>query len=620
MSLSQALSTSLSGLRVTQAGLALIASNVANAQTPGYVRKTLAQETSAAGAASGGVRVTAVNREIDQYIQRQLNVEISGGSYAAVRADFYQRLQQAYGAPGSDSALETVFNKFADAVNTLTASPESPAARSIVTSAAQVLAQQLNSMTGDIQGMRGDTEAALASAVAKANEAIQKIADLNAQLAQSTSTTSAEAALMDQRDFYVSQLSELLDVRVVAGDHNQYNVFTNSGIQLVGAEASQLSFNPQGTVNATSLWDPDPTKSTLGTVTLVSPSGAAIDLIANKAIRSGTIAALIDLRDNVLVQAQTQLDALADAMARAMSSETIGSTAIAVGAQSGFDVDLSGLLAGNTINLTYTDVTTSQQHRVSIVRVDDPAALPLTNSATTDPNDEVIGVDFSGGMASVLAQLNSYFGGNIAFSNPSGTTLRVLDDGAPNLTDIDGLSITRTATSLSGGAPTFAFFTDATGPYSAAITSSGPQSCGFAGRISVNPALLADPSRLVLYGSGVAAGDAARPNFILQQLTSAQFSFSPITGFGSTLVPYASDLPPYLRQVLSQQGEAADNAASLSRGQDVVVNALKQRAAEQSGVNVDQEMANLLSLQTAYAANARVMSTVKDMLDVLMKI
>src|SRR5439155_24121341 len=109
MSRSQALSTALSGLRATQTGLALVASNVANAQTPGYVRKTLAQETSAAGASSGGVRVTAVNREIDQYVQRQLNIEVSGGSYAATRADFYQRLQQIYGAPGSDSALETVF-------------------------------------------------------------------------------------------------------------------------------------------------------------------------------------------------------------------------------------------------------------------------------------------------------------------------------------------------------------------------------------------------------------------------------------------------------------------------------------------------------------------------------
>ena len=85
---------------------------------------------------------------------------------------------------------------------------------------------------------------------------------------------------------------------------------------------------------------------------------------------------------------------------------------------------------GNRINLTYTDTLTNTQHQVSIVRVDDPAALPLGNDATADPNDEVIGVDFSGGMAAVVTQLNALFGGGLQFSNPSGTTLQVLDDGA----------------------------------------------------------------------------------------------------------------------------------------------------------------------------------------------
>ena len=68
------------------------------------------------------------------------------------------------------------------------------------------------------------------------------------------------------------------------------------------------------------------------------------------------------------------------------------------------------------------------------------------------------------------------------------------------------------------------------------------------------------------------------------------------------------------------QGEAASNASNLSKGQDVVVNALKQRVNDASGVNVDQEMANLIALQTAYGANARVMTAVRDMLDALMKI
>jgi flagellar hook-associated protein 1 FlgK len=72
--------------------------------------------------------------------------------------------------------------------------------------------------------------------------------------------------------------------------------------------------------------------------------------------------------------------------------------------------------------------------------------------------------------------------------------------------------------------------------------------------------------------------------------------------------------------MLSQQGEAADSASRLKDGQTVVYNSLKARFDDISGVNVDQEMANLLSLQTAYAANARVATTVKEMLQALMNI
>ena len=67
------------------------------------------------------------------------------------------------------------------------------------------------------------------------------------------------------------------------------------------------------------------------------------------------------------------------------------------------------------------------------------------------------------------------------------------------------------------------------------------------------------------------------------------------------------------------QGEAASNASNLAQGQDVVVNALQQRMNSTSGVNIDEEMSNLISLQTAYGANARVMTAVRDMIDTLMK-
>lgn len=620
MGLSQALSAAVSGMRVTQAGLSLVAANIANAETPGYVRKTATQVATASGGLGIGVRFSAVNRELDIYVQRQLRLESSGAAYANLRAEFYQRLQQIYGQPGADGALESVFNDFTNAIQSLVTTPESGSARYAVLTAAQVMAQHLNGMTADIQSLRTDAEGGITAAIAQANNAMQQIARINQQLGTSVAQDGTMAVLLDQRDAYIDQLSQLMDVRIVEGDHNQIGVFTLSGTQLVGTEAAVLRFDAKGVLTPGALWSADPNQRGVGTIVLTSPNGPDIDLIANGTFRSGEIAAYIEMRDQVLVEAQAQLDQIAAGLARALSDRTTQGTAVTAGAQTGFTADIGSLLNGNTISLTYTDTLTNTQRKVTIVRVDDPGALPLKASATADPNDQVIGVNFSGGIASVVAQLNSALGTTgLQFANPSGTTLQVLDDGASGAVDVNALSTTVTVTSLTGGSGELPFFMDGTNPYSGQITASGTQSLGFAGRIVLNPALLADPTKLVAYEAGTATGDPLRPAFLLDRLTSGALDFAPQAGIGTTAAPFSGTLGSYIRQMMSQQGEAANAAASLQQGQQIVVNTLRERFSEQSSVNIDQEMATLLNLQMAYGANARVMTTVRDMLDLLMR-
>lgn len=617
MSLSQALNTSVAGMKVAQSGLSLIASNVANAETPGYVRKTLYQTATAIGGSGVSVRVQSINRELDVYLQRQLRTEAAGGAYASLRAEFYSRLQRIYGDPGANATVEVAFNNFTNAVQALGTSPEAPAARSAVISAAQVLAQQLNSMSNDIQAMRSDAEFGLSDSVGRANNAMAQIAAINRQLATNTRPDAAAASLLDQRDAYIDELAQLMDIRVVYGELNQINVFTNSGVQLVGSQAAQLKFEPQGTMSAASQWTSDKSTRNVGTLTLVTSTGSEVDLLMNGAIRSGEIAAYIEMRDDILVQAQAQLDELAAMMASALSDATIPGSEVTSGVQDGYDIDTAGLLAGNKINLTYTD-STGQQRNVTIIRVDDPSLLPLSSDATAAANDTVIGVDFSGGLAAVAQALNNQFNGQLNFS-ASGTTLRILDDGAANNTTINAVTATVTRTDLNGN-PELPLFTDGFSPYTGAITGSGSQTVGLAGRLTVNPELVADPSKLVIYQNGTEAGDATRPNFILDRLTKSSMTFSAKTGIGSQTSPFNGSLSSYLRQVISVQGEAAANAENLAVGQNVVVNALKERVADDSAVNIDVEMANLLNLQNAYGANARVMSVVREMLDQLMNI
>jgi len=623
MSLTQALATAVSGLRVNQSGLSLVASNVANAETPGYVRKTQVQVTTTAGDLGAGVRVAAINRELDQYVQRQMRVEGSGASYAGRRAEFYSRLQGIYGVPGSASSLETTFNDFMGSLEALSTSPESPSARASVLSSAKVLTQKLNGMTADVQALRGDAEFALADATARANEAMRRIAQINRQLGTASSTDATAASLQDERDRYVDELSQLMDINVVRADHNQVSVFTNSGIQLVGIEASELAFDPQGSMSALAHWSADPAERSVGTLVLRGPNGGDIDLIANRSIRSGEIAAFLEMRDHVLVEAQAQLDEIAGGMARALSDRTVAGSALTAGAQAGFDIDLAGLLPGNSVRVTYTDTATNTQRVLTLVRVDDPAALPLDNSATADPNDRVIGLDFSGGLASVVSQLNNALVPTpLQASNPAGTTLRILDDGASNAINVDAVTATMTTTSLTSGSSELPFFLDAASPFTGAITSFGTQNVGLAGRIAVNGGLVADPSRLVVFKTSplTPAGDNTRPSFIYDRLHDAKVMFSPASGVGTMAAPFSGSLPEMIRQVISRQGDAAEAAANLKEGQEVVFNSLKQRFNDISSVNIDEEMSNLLTLQNAYAANARVMSTVKEMLDALMRI
>ena len=623
MSLGSALATAMAGLRANQAALSITSSNIANAQTPGYVSESTNQVEVLTGDTGASVSVTGVNRQLNQYIQTQLRTETSGGAYADQMASVLTQLQTVYGTPGQAGSLETAYSNFKTAVQALSTTSGSSSSQITAVTAAQNLAQQLNATTQGIQTLRTNAEQDIGISVGQANAAMTKISQLNTQLQGMNPTDPTAATLMDQRDQAINQLSQLMDIRVSNTGNNQTSVYTSNGVELVGTQASTLTFNSQGTLNANSQWSSNPANSSAGTLTIKLANGATMDMIANNSISSGQIAADLTLRDKTLVQAQTQVDQMAASISSALSDKTTAGTAAptTLAPKAGFDLDLSNVLPGNTVNLTYTDVATNTQHNVTIVRVDDPAALPLSNTGSA-PNSQVIGVNFTGGMASVVSQLNTALGGaNLQFSNPSGSTLRVVDSGT-GATTVNTASATTTASSLANGNTQLPLFTDASSLYTGTITSTGSQLTGYAARITVNAAVLADPSKLTVYNTSPAtqAGDTARSDFLYNQLTSGTFTYSPKTGLGSTATPFKGTLTSYMQQFLSVQANASTSATQLQQGQNVVVSALQQKMNSTSGVNIDTEMANLISLQNNYAANAHLMSVVQTMMTSLMQV
>jgi flagellar hook-associated protein 1 len=614
MSINQALSAALAGINATQQALSVVAGNVANANTPGYVEEGVNQiSTALSGQAGAGVDVTGINRNLNTLLQSQLWTETSGGSFADRTAQLYQQLQNIYGTPGSANSFDAIFNNFTNALQSLSTSPSSYSSQAAAVSAAQTLAQNLNSMTGGIQQLRNQAEQGIANDVQTANNAMQQIAQINAQL-QMAGPDSSSATLEDQRDQAVMQLSQLMNVRVVQNSDNQISVFTGNGQQLVaGSQASQLSFENVGALSATSQWSANPSQDGAGTITLTSLSGSSTDLIADNGIQSGEIGAYLQMRDTVLPQAQDQLDELANQMSQALSNQTTAGTAAGSGSQTGFSVAVTRVIPGNSLQLSYTD-SSNVQHNITVVALGPGGSLPTPPANATN---QVIGIDFSGGINSVVSQLNAAFGANLQFSNAGGALQVVNANASGNV--VNSLSATTTATSLTSGSPQLPLFLDGNQPITGALTSAGSQTTGLAGDITVNSALVTSPSSLVAYAANTTAGDATRPNFILNQMTNATLTYSPTTGLGSAAAPHSGTLAQYMGQVVSQQAQAANAATNLQQGQATVVSALQQRFNDQSGVSIDTEMSNLIALQNAYSANARVMSTAQQMMTALLQ-
>ncbi|SEG12603.1 flagellar hook-associated protein FlgK [Bosea lathyri] len=622
MGLSTSLNTAISGLNATQIGIGVVSQNVSNAGTTGYVRRTVSTADSLSGL-TVGTQSTQVQRLLDKIVQHQLWQESSGAAYTSTRANSLSNLDKLYGAPGSATALDSVYSKFTSALQALQNDPSSYSLRTAVVDSASQLANRLNTLSDGVQTLRTQAEGGIASGVAKVNDLLGALAKVNARVVGSPNDAGS-AGLKDQRDLILSELSQYIDIRTTEDARGSVSIVTNSGTQIFDGQAAvTFGFDEHSSLGPESTWSTNPAQRGVGTITMTDSSGNVKDAIAGNVFRSGEIAANIELRDKTLVQAQAQLDEIAAQLSRALSDREIPGTAVTAGAASGFDVDMAGLKSGNSITLDYKVTPGGATQRFTFVRVESAASLPLPSSAGGDANNRVIGIDFSGGDAAVASQIQAAIGSGFTVSN-TGSVLRIVDDGAAGTRDVVGLTSRPTNTSLSsvGGVVELPFFVDGGGAAFTGSFEGGSQATGFAGRISINPAIIADRSLLVAYNTSpaTAQGDSTRPAFLLQRLTQSQRSFTNGTSLNGSTATSNQTVSNFVQRVVASQGQAVEAAKRLDEGQQVALASVQSRFQETSKVNVDQEMATLIELQAAYAANARIISTVKEMMDLLMRV
>lgn len=613
MGLSVSLSNALTGMDTSQSSLNVLSRNVANAGTPGYHKQSLSV-IDTMGVNSVFARTGGVERAFDLSLQTYYNSSTSTAGYTGSMSAMLDQLQTYFGKPGDDGALDTMFGSFQSALQALGTSPDDYATRATVVSKAQSLVSTLNSLSDNIQSLRQSTETQMQSSVNVLNQALSSLAQINQHLADQNGDAAARAALMDQRDRLVTQISEQVDVQASYRDDGTVALMTRTGVGILDVKPAIFEFQPSGTITADKQFNVDPSKSGVGSLTLISSSGLTLDLVQQNVLQSGKLKALVDLRDKSLVTAQSQLDQIAAGLAQAMSTVTTEGTATSNGSgQNGYSIDLSTLRDGNDVTIDVAKNGVAQSIR--LVRVDDTSKLPVDY---IDANGtRVIGADFSGGAGPLASTLRNALGPGFTVSG-SGTTLTVLDDGAAGTTDVTAATSHATATSLQNGGLALNLFVDNNGDDFTDSLGGKTQKLGFAARITVNPAILSDNKYLVQFQAGGSMGDDDRANYLLDQLSNMRFA-TPQTSVGELgsfrLGGTVSDL---ISQTMDYTGNVAADAKSNDDTQQTAMQALDQRLDSEYGVNVDEEMARLLELQNAYAANARVISAVQDLMGKLL--
>lgn len=619
MSLTSALNAASSGLSLINSQLQVTSKNIAYANKDGYTTKTLpgvqgVNETTLGSYVMSG----QVRREVDETLRNSYFNELSGGGYAQTLATYTKRLDALFGSLDNESSIPNRVTALTDTLTQLAADPSSGPAQSAVVASAKDLAFSLNTTAQDVQSMRAEVDDMAYEQVQSVNDLLKNIESQEDRIIQTRAEGQSTAELEDEMDLLVKDLSSYMDVEVHKDSNGAMRISTQSGYTLYDDQAAQLSIGRTPTMTAGIEGAP---------LKIVSPSGAESNLTAAD-MQGGSIGGLLTLRDDVLPEAQRQLDEIAASMSLALSRNVDEGQAADDGGtppvETGRSVDVSGFdQSGDVIELSFTTAS-GQTRDVSFVAVKDPSILPLSGDHTNKAGDLVFGIDISGGGAPMETQLQNALGPKFSVSIGAGGELSVLSDQASTGIKINDLTSLTSKTSVSEPGLAVPMFTDGRdggGAFTGALENGG-QVTGYALSIMVNPEVVKDTSVLggEAGGGGSSAQDSTRAEFLIDQLNTTQFAFSADTGIGAKNSPFEGSISDFAQQVVSAQGSQAATAQSRLDVTETAVSSAKLAYEKSYKVDVDEQLTNLLELQNAYSANARVLSAVNNMFDELMQV
>ncbi|VAX08888.1 Flagellar hook-associated protein FlgK [hydrothermal vent metagenome] len=645
-----------SGLIAYKRALDTIGHNIANVNTPGYSRQrtdlsTNIADLTGAGFIGAGVRTSAVSRMYDGFVTNQVRNSTSAGMRFEAYYGYASRLDNLIA--DESLSLNPVMQDFFDAVQSLADDPASMPAREMLLSESRAMIDRFNFLDGQFDDARNRLNQDLSTTVTEINTIATSIAEANAGIvvAYGMSGGAAPNDLLDYRDQLLVDLSALVSVSTVAQNNGAINVFIGNGQALVSdTHASTLAV----TAGLTDANEKD--------ITFTNTSGS---VIVTSQLVSGRLGGLLDFRGEVLNPAQNELGRVAAGMA------------LLFNAQQQLGVDLSGAMGGtyftapspdvmaSTINagggavtaaysgvgnLTASDYTLTKDaaaNTYTLVRMSDNSTTsidtggvsPYTTSAIdgftlTITAGAVAGDSFlikptrdaAGDIALAMTDARS-----IAAAGPLRASEAVDGNGLPTntgtstITQPDVSNTTALPLSGSGGDITLTYNPDAGGVgvpgfdvtggitttllYDPATESSGktltlPTKGGASFTVSGTPVV---GDSFVITDNSSAVGD----NRNALALAAMQQSQTMLAGTATLQESY----------VLMVSGVGADTMRAdinMQSQQGLLNQAIAAREGI-SGVNLDEEAANLLRFQQAYQAAAQVVNVGKTLFDTLLR-
>ena len=645
------LSIGKTGLLAAQVGLSTTGNNIANAGVPGYSRQNVVQSDATTqffgyGYLGTGTQVTAIRRSYDDFLANQLR----GAQASQASLDMYtsQISQVDNLLADPTSGLSPAMADFFSGVQDANSNPASTASRQALLSSANSLVSRFQALNTRMQEIADGVNGQISNTVTQINAYTRQIADLNGQIAASGSDPDhLPNDLLDHRDQLLTELNKLVKVNVVPGASNSVSVSFGNGQPLV------LGTTPYALATSTS--PTDVTRVQIG-----YQAGQNFSPLPDRLITGGQLGGLVDFRSGALDKAQNALGQVAAGLAVSLNAQQVlgqdlngapgtpmfGPINAYVGTNSHNSLASTATITAvvsNASALTTSDYSVdydSTTAAYTVTRLSDGTKIPVTGSPQT-----IDGVDytFSGTPAGgdnflVRPTYNAVSSLSVLISDPAKIALAAPISTAVGATNTGSGKVSPGSIDANYLLPGNSLAPPAT-PVTLAYDKVTGSLSGFPPGQDVTVTVNGVPTVYPAGTPNIPYTDGAQISFggITLAISGAPangdtFSIGPNkNGVGDSrngLLMGALQTKNLLNggnttfqtayaQMVNFVGNKAKEAQISGAAADAAVNQATTSQQAVSGVNLDEEAANLLRYQQAYQAAGKVMQIAGQLFDVL---